>query len=224
MRIVFFGGSFDPPHRGHVVIAMAAADRLGLDEVLVAPTASQPLKRGRATAGYADRLAMVRLACAADPRLIPSELDAARADGRHNYTYDTLCALRDQPGAGTKLFCLLGADSFHSLKHWHRSAELLLLCDFVVATRPGYDLDDLHSRLPEGVAIGGRVDAGDVVEVKLVGAGCESMLYLMRDLEEDVSATVLREALADGNTEMSDAMLPPLVAEYIRDHGLYRHR
>jgi nicotinic acid mononucleotide adenylyltransferase len=59
-----------------------------------------------------------------------------------------------------------------------------------------------------------------VVEVKL-GA---STLYLLRDLEEDVSATVLREALADGDTAMSDAMLPPLVAEYIRDHGLYRHR
>lgn len=220
MRIAFFGGSFDPPHRGHVAIATAAADRLGLDEVLVAPTASQPLKRGRATAGYADRLALVRLACAADARLVPSELDAARADGRHNYTYDTLLALKGSLDAHTKLFCLLGADSFHTLKHWHRAAELLLLCDFVVATRPGYDLDDLHSRLPEGVAIAGRVDGGDVVEVKL-GA---STLYLLRDLEEDVSATVLREALADGDTAMSDAMLPPLVAEYIRDHGLYRHR
>ena len=227
MRIAFFGGSFDPPHCGHIAIAVAAADRLLLDRVLVAPVGSQPLKGGQSTASYADRLAMVRLACDADPRLEASDLDAPKPDGQHNYTYETLVGLKQQLAQSqpdAKLFCLLGADSFHTLGKWHRSKELMLLCDFIVAARPGHDLQELADRLPVGVEVVSQVEHAGMVEVHLRGDAGTSTLYLMLDLQEDVSATALREALADGDARSSGAMLPPDVAAYIRAHGLYLER
>jgi cytidyltransferase-like protein len=74
MRIAFFGGTFDPPHRGHIAIARAAIARLGLDQVLVAPVATQPLKGGSGHSSFADRLAMVRLAVTGEPGLVASDV------------------------------------------------------------------------------------------------------------------------------------------------------
>jgi nicotinate-nucleotide adenylyltransferase len=226
MRIAFFGGSFDPPHRGHVAIAKAAADRLALDRLLVAPVGRQPLKTGWSQSDYEDRFAMVSLAFAGDARFEASRLDAPLPDGQHNYTYDTLAGLKyivHKVHPDSQLFCLLGADSFHTLAHWHRSTELMLLCDWIVAARPGYSLDEIGKRLPAGVHIAGQTAQPDLVEVDLqADHGSRSTLYVLTDLEEDVSATGLRQALASGDTQASDAMLAPGVAAYIRRHGLYQ--
>jgi nicotinate-nucleotide adenylyltransferase len=221
MRIAFFGGSFDPPHLGHLAIARAAADRLALNQVLFAPVGSQPLKAGLALAGYPDRLAMVTLATSADPRFIPSTLDQPRPDGSHNYTYDTLAAFKASLGLATRhpenqLYCLLGADSFQTLHHWHRAADLLRLCDFIIAARPGYPLDRIDAGLPPGIAITGRPSP---TQFQLAGA---TTLHLLPDLDEDVSATALRQALAQGDTAASNPVLPPGVAAYIQTHHLYR--
>jgi nicotinate-nucleotide adenylyltransferase len=227
MRTAFFGGSFDPPHRGHVAIALAAADRLNLDRVLVAPVGRQPLKDGMAMAGYPDRLAMVALAFAADARCAASSLDAPKADGRYNYTYDTLAALKQtlqEQDRDARLFCLLGADSFHTLIHWHRAAELILLCDFAIATRPGYSLASVGSRLPENVRIAGRHDTPGCIDMQLqslADGASTSMLHILTDLQEDVSATALRNALASGDTAASGPMLAESVADYICEHRLY---
>ena len=227
MRTAFFGGSFDPPHRGHVAIATAAADRLALDHVMVVPVGRQPLKDGMAMASYADRLAMVGLAFAADPRCRASNIDAPKSDGRYNYTYDTLSALKQellQQDPDARLFFLLGADSFHTLSHWHRATELILLCDFAIATRPGYSLEEVSARLPENVHIGSRQNTPGCIELKLqsnTGDGSGSVLHILNDLEEDVSATALRSALASGDTAASDSMLAAGVAGYICQHHLY---
>jgi nicotinate-nucleotide adenylyltransferase len=226
MRIAFFGGSFDPPHRGHVAIAKAAADRLALDRLLVAPVGRQPLKTGWSQSDYEERFEMVSLAFAGDARFEASRLDAPLPDGQHNYTYDTLAGLKyivHKVHPDSQLFCLLGADSFHTLAHWHRSAELILLCDWIVAARPGYSLQEIESRLPTGVHASGQVTQHDLVEIGLeADNGLRSRLYVLTDLEEDVSATALRHALASGDAQASDAMLAPGVAAYIRRHGLYQ--
>ena len=94
MRIAFFGGSFDPPHRGHLAIARAAIERLALDTVWMAPVGVQPLKPGGFSTSFADRLAMVELAAAGDPRIVPSAIDAPRSDGQPNYTIDVLTAIK----------------------------------------------------------------------------------------------------------------------------------
>jgi nicotinate-nucleotide adenylyltransferase len=224
MRVALFGGSFDPPHRGHLAVATTAAERLRLDQVLVAPVGHQPLKEGLALAGYEDRLAMVELAFAGDPRCAASRIDAPTRSGTPNFTYDTLRALRRQIAASDRLFFLIGADSFHTLAHWYRAGELLLLCDFIVATRPGYPLREIGARLPAGVRVADERLAGELPEVRVESeteGGPSSTLFLLTDLAEDVSATGLRHALAAGDTARSAEMLAPGVLQYIREHELY---
>jgi nicotinate-nucleotide adenylyltransferase len=227
MRIAFFGGSFDPPHCGHIAIAQAAAQYLDLDSVLFAPVGAQPLKQQFHSADFEDRLAMVELAVANHPHFVVSLADAPRRDGQPNYTLRTLREMRQALAAQDELFCLIGADSFQSLKQWHGAEELLFACDFIVAGRPGFQLEDLHSLLPAGVSISGTP--------KLLAPGClivllesaslrRTHLYILPDLKEDISATEIREALsrtADGLGDDGHGVLPSAVVSYIQEHGLY---
>ncbi len=230
MRIAFFGGTFDPPHLGHIAIAEAARDRCELDAVWMAPVGSQPLKQGAASASFADRLAMVRLACEGHPGLEASELDAPlRADDHGpvpNYTYDTLLRLRAELPSAGELFCLLGADSFRMVQRWHRGPELLLLCDFIIAGRPGFPLSDLDAYLPPSIACEGPHVTTQRTEWLLRDrvSGDTSRLWLLPDLEYDISATAVRAALdcsAGGETQ---PVLAPSVARYACQHRLYQHQ
>jgi nicotinate-nucleotide adenylyltransferase len=221
MRIAFFGGTFDPPHCGHIAIAQAAIRRLALDQVLVAPVGTQPLKGGSAHSSFEDRLAMVRLAVAGEPGLTASSVDAPLTNGQPNYTFDTLQSLRGQLQPADELFCLLGADSFLTLGSWHRCAELLVFCDFIVAGRPGFSLEEINAALPKGVEnMSERREAGFTRFMLSGPLGQSSELFLLPDLDQDISATEIRAALAEGSTPQT--VLPPAVAEYIRSHGLYR--
>ena len=221
MRIAFFGGTFDPPHRGHIAIARAALTRLSLDQVLVAPVATQPLKGGAGHSSFRDRLAMVRLAVAAEPGLVASDLDAPLPGSRPNYTVDTLRRLRSYIQPDDELFCLLGADSFLTLNLWHQSAELILLCDFIIAGRPGFSLEQINAALPDGVRNTGEFREPGFIRFPLAGASGQAVnLFLLPDLDQDVSATEIRAALAEG--EEPQTVLAPSVASYIRAHGLYR--
>ncbi|HTD95872.1 MAG TPA: adenylyltransferase/cytidyltransferase family protein, partial [Edaphobacter sp.] len=110
MRVALFGGTFDPPHHGHLSLATAAADAFHLDTVLFTPSGRQPLKPEGTPTPFSDRLAMTTLACLPDTRFAASNLDTPRPDGAPNYTVDTLEALQHLlPSA--KLFNLVGADS-----------------------------------------------------------------------------------------------------------------
>ena len=221
MRIAFFGGTFDPPHCGHIAIARAAIRRLALDQVLVAPVGTQPLKAGLAHSSFEDRLALVRLAVAGEPGLVASSVDAPLANGQPNYTFDTLQRLHSQLQPTDTLFCLLGADSFLTLKSWHRCAELLVFCDFIVAGRPGFSLQDVHAALPEGVESSGeRREAGYTCLTLCGPLDQSSELFLLPDLDQDISATEIRAALAEGS--MPQTVMPSAVADYIRIHGLFR--
>lgn len=197
-RIALFGGTFDPPHRGHLAVARAAADAFALHRVLFAPAGRQPLKPAAGGASFRDRLAMVQLACQTDLRFEPSEIDAPHADGAPNYTSDTLAALREQhPGA--ELFAVAGADSFLTLRQWHRPDRLLELAEWIVVSRPGSPLDDLAAL---------KLSPEQRVRV-----------HLVETVHEDVSATELRHRLAAG--ERCTDWIPEAVAAYITEHRLY---
>ncbi len=221
MRIAFFGGTFDPPHCGHLAIARAAVTRLALDEVLVAPVGTQPLKGGSAQSSFEDRLAMVRLAVEGVPGLTASSVDAPLPGGQPNYTFDTLQSLRHHLQPTDKLFFLLGADSFLTLRSWHRCSELLFFCDFIVAGRPGFSLEQINGALPKGVVNTGEHREAGITRFTLAGpSGQSAGLFVLPDLDQDISATEIRAALAEGSEPQT--VLPPAVAEYIRSHGLYR--
>jgi nicotinate-nucleotide adenylyltransferase len=230
MRIALFGGSFDPPHSGHIGIAMAAVERLHLDRVLMAPVGRQPLKRDQTHSPYEDRLVMVQLACAGHPPLAASAIDAPRMDGRYNYTCDTLQHLHETLPPGDELFCLVGADSLQTLHHWHRAADALMLAQWIVAARPGFTLDALEALLPDGVHAGKIPERDEgwlrVPLTRAVPSGPQQgvqqgTLYLLPDLHYEISATELRAALADHSAGIPQRVLDPSVAEYAREHLLY---
>ncbi len=134
MRIGVFGGSFDPIHQGHLIVAAAAADRLGLDRVLFVPARVQPFKGGRHGAGVEDRAAMVAVALAADRRFALDRRELSRQGP--SYTVDTLRELQAEHPADA-LFLLIGADAARELPGWHDAARLPRLARIVVLTRPG---------------------------------------------------------------------------------------
>jgi nicotinate-nucleotide adenylyltransferase len=199
MRIALFGGTFDPPHRGHLAIATAAADAFELDEVLFAPAGRQPLKPHGTAAPFADRLAMLSLACLPDPRFGVSSLDAPHPDGTSNYTIQTLTALHQLLPEDT-LFNLVGADSFLSLPHWREPGNLLELAEWIVVSRPGSSLDDLSPL--------------DLTPHQ------QTRVHLLQTVHEDVSSTHLRHRLEAGDPCRD--LIPASVSDYIVTHHLYR--
>jgi nicotinate-nucleotide adenylyltransferase len=221
MRIAFFGGSFDPPHRGHLAIAEAAANRLSLDRVLLAPVGLQPLKTAHSSASFAHRLAMVRLAVNQNERLVASEADAPLPGGEPNYTFDTLVRLRRTLSAADTLFLLVGADSMRTLPKWRRSSDLLLFCNLILAGRPGFPRDRIPFLLPPGLGCRPATPENGVSRLELTGdCARRSTIYLLPELSEPVSGTeVRRELAADGKLA---GLLAPPVLNYITVHRLYR--
>jgi nicotinate-nucleotide adenylyltransferase len=233
-RVAFFGGSFDPPHLGHLAVARAARAALGLDSVLFAPVGAQPLKPRGSTASFAHRLAMTRLAIDAEAGFAVSLADAPKPAGAPNYTLETLLKLRRELPPGSHLFCLMGADSFAGLPRWHGAAEIPFAASLIVASRPSESLrqlDDLRARLPEGLAIEAAAEAG------LAAPGIELRSYLLRNpagdctpfyllpgLQIDISASQIRDQVrtAEGSRLQGDNLLPEAVSAYIHAHRLYR--
>jgi nicotinate-nucleotide adenylyltransferase len=230
-RVAFFGGSFDPPHLGHLAVARAAQAALGLDTVLFAPVGAQPLKPQGLTATFAQRLAMTRLAIANEPGFALSLADAPKSSGAPNYTLETLLTLRAELPPEGALFCLMGADSFAALRRWHRAAEIPFVAPLIVASRPGERLDDLRAALPDGLAVVSLPQPGQPTEeIKLRRcilrnpAGELVPLYLLPGLQIEISASEIRElarASAAGPASEQE-LLPAPVSEYIRAHHLYR--
>ncbi|MDN4478374.1 nicotinate-nucleotide adenylyltransferase [Demequina lignilytica] len=137
-RIGVLGGTFDPVHLGHLAAASEVCDRLGLDRVLLVPTAAQPFKVDEPAAPSAHRLAMCELAASGDPRLGVSTVDLDR--GGVTYTVDTLADLHAlHPDA--ELFFITGADALARLDEWKDADKLLESATFVGVTRPGHALD-----------------------------------------------------------------------------------
>ena len=230
-RVAFFGGSFDPPHLGHLAVARAAREALQLDRVLFAPVGAQPLKPRGSTADFSDRAAMTELAVAGERGFEVSLVDAPRADGQPNFTLETLRLLRAGLPPGGCLFCLMGADSFTSLRHWHGAAEIPFVASLIVASRPGQMLDDLAGFLPEGISLEpapapDSASGAETIEVQSYGlrsaAGLVSGFYLLRGLDVEISASEIRDQVrsAEGAAE-ARAAIPAPVADYIRAHGLY---
>lgn len=229
-RIAFFGGSFDPPHLGHIGIARAAQDLLQLDTVLFAPVGTQPLKPLGATASFEDRLAMTELAIHGLPQFVVSLADAPDPSGEPNYTIDTLHRLEAQ-FPSSQLFTLMGADSFLSLRRWYRGAEIPFVAPLIVASRPGQRLEDMAAILPEGLAIQEGSDTEDArpdssLRVYAIRnqAGRSAPFYLLPELEIEISASEIRREAGEAPERLcaDHRVLSAEVCDYIRAHELYR--
>ncbi len=209
-RIGFFGGTFDPVHRGHIAIASQAAEELRLDQVLFIPAADPPHKR-KTWANYGQRVAMLEAALADHSRfgisLIEAELPAP------SYTVDTLMELRKRLAG--QFYFILGADSLLDIHLWHRFQDLLKLTKFIVISRPGIPLAAMRKameRLPGPFL----PDATGMRWLRVDGA---EFILLINRLKEDISSSAIREQLRQGEkTELLDRR----VMGYIERERLYQ--
>jgi nicotinate-nucleotide adenylyltransferase len=229
-RVAFFGGSFDPPHLGHIGIARAAQVALQLDTVLFAPVGSQPLKPFGSTASFEDRVAMTELAIRDLPNFAISFADVPDPSGEPNYTIDTLHRLQAQ-FASAQLFTLVGADSFLTLRRWYRGGEIPFVAPLIVASRPGQRLEDLAGILPDGLTIHEEETEQGLNKESLLKvftlknpAGVTTPFYLLPGLEIEISASEIRENVSAALDRLCAGhdLLPDAVCDYIATHGLYR--
>lgn len=193
-EIGLLGGSFDPVHRAHIALALAALDTLALDHVELLP-AAQPWQRSTLNASPEHRLRMLELACRDEPGLQVNPLELERAGP--TYTLDTLRALPQGP----RYTWIMGADQLVNFCTWHDWREIIRLVRLAVAQRPGTPLTTppaLAEALPAGT------------------------LQLIPFTARNISATSIRRSLAAGRP--ADDMLDPRVLDYIHVHQLYRHR
>lgn len=200
MRLGIFGGSFDPVHNAHVELARSAQRQVGLDEVWFTPAAVQPLKHRGPHATDDQRLAMLELATADEPRWRICRLEIDR--GGMSYTVDTLRAIHaERPG--DELYFLLGADALGDVASWREPAEILRLATLLVAHRAGGLAPDVSSVE--------RAMRGD--------APCHTP-QLVDMPAMDTSSSEIRRRLTTGQS--IDGLVPPAVAEYIAEQSLYR--
>lgn len=200
MRIGVFGGTFDPPHVGHLLVASDALEQLGLDRLVFVPAATQPLK-GTARTPPEERLALVRRLLGEDPRFLVDPIEIDR--GGLSYTVDTLHVLGARwPGAD--LYLLAGADVLATFHQWRAPERIRELATLVVLTR---------------AADGARGGAGSVPFATPPGFPGGAPVFLPTR-RVDVSSTEVRARLAAGRSIRG--FVPESVADHIRSAGLYR--
>ena len=197
MRLGVLGGTFDPVHTGHLVLAEQAREQLRLDRVLWVPAGDPWRKAGEPVSPAEDRLVMVRLAIEGNDGFEVSTTELDRAGP--TYTLDTLQQLRGEYAA-EELFFLLGLDALADLPNWHKPAELIRLALLGVARR-----GDERPRLAE-------------LERQL--PGLEERVRWVEMPRLDISGTELRRRASEGRSLRY--LVPPAVASYVREHGLYR--
>jgi nicotinate-nucleotide adenylyltransferase len=204
-RVGILGGTFDPVHYGHLVIAEQVREALALDRVLFVPAARPPHKLDEPLTPAADRVAMVALAIAGNPAFVMSEIELVR-DGP-SYTVDTLTELADEAarqGVARDLYFILSVEALAGIATWHESARLFELARLAVVPRPGDPLPDesrLREMLPGGALWLSRVECVETVPLAH-------------------SASDVRERAAAGRSIRY--LVPPAVEAYIREHRLYR--
>jgi len=194
MRIGILGGTFDPPHIGHLEFARAARESLQLDEVLLLPAHRNPLKKAL-SAPAKDRLEMVRRMVAGEPNMAASDIEISR--GGPSYMVETLMELQMvKPG---DYWLLLGADAMKTFPEWKNPDKIVKLCRLGVALRPPMPESEVMVRLSPEMR-----ERVDIVPMKLI----------------EVSSTDVRDRLSKRSSVVAP-FVPPVVLSYIKQNHLY---
>jgi nicotinate-nucleotide adenylyltransferase len=196
-RVAILGGTFDPIHLGHLILAEEARDQLALSAVYFVPAGNPPHKQDRRLAPAEERLALINLAIADNPAFHASRVDVDRP-GPH-YTIDMVHIFQHQLPPGGQLFFLMGYDSLAELPTWHQPAQLVSACHLVALTRHNVPLD------------------WAALEAALPGISQRVTLLDMPELE--ISSHDVQQRLRSGRSIRY--LVPDAACSYIRQHGLY---
>ncbi len=200
-RIGLYGGSFDPIHCGHLIVAREIGECLNLARVIFLPSARPPHKGEGDLAAPEHRSAMVELAIKEEPLFEFSDFDLDREGP--SYTVETIAAFRRKFGPSSVLHWIIGADSLDDLTTWHQASDLVDACTIVTAARPGWetvDWEKLQAALGEARVT--KLRAGAVATPAI-----------------EISSTDIRCRVHEGKSIRF--MVPDCVRAYIEEHGLY---
>lgn len=205
MKIGIFGGSFDPVHYGHLLLAQQCLETAGLDRVLFVPAAQSPLKPEAPRAESKARLEMLQLAIADHPQFSISTVELDR--GEISYTFDTLEALKIE-FQNEQLFLMIGIDSLLDFAKWHRPADILKLASLLVVQRPGIDSTKIELAWQ---TLNTFLDDDTLAATRNHAVATQSF---------DFSSTELRQRVQEGRSVRYRT--PRAVEKYIETQGLYR--
>jgi nicotinate-nucleotide adenylyltransferase len=191
MRIAIFGGTFNPIHKGHILLARQAKKSQKLDKIIFVPAYIPPHKKSKGIISADKRFRMIQLALSGKPYLDVSRYEIDRK--KKVYSIETIRHFRRVFPKDTRLFFLIGADSLKGLNQWKDLKKLFNLCEFVVFSRPGFNLSGF--RLKPDIK---------TVEINAL----------------DISSTVIRQRIKKGKS--ISGLVPKPVADYIRRKGLYK--
>jgi nicotinate-nucleotide adenylyltransferase len=203
-RVLLFGGTFDPPHHGHLIPARAAAELLGIDRVILLPTRHPPHKPLDELTPADERVEMCRLAVDGEPGFEVSEYELSAETP--NYTIRTVRHFQETLGADVHLYWLLGVDNLNELADWHQPQELASACTLVTTRRPGIPAQDLAElRRFLRAELVDRIER-HMLETPLIG----------------ISARAIRQRVRAGLSVRY--LIPDPVRAFIDSRGLYRDK
>ena len=216
-RIGILGGTFDPIHTGHVALASAAQEHLGLTRMIVIPSHIPPHRRPPLASSF-HRFAMVALAVVGRSSWQSSDVELR--SNRPSYTTDTIRSFHDQGYQAGELFFIIGADAFTEIATWRDYPNILDRAHFAVVSRPGYPVDDAAAQLPLLAARMRRAPFDEGFDRALDQSSSSTPLIILIDAPTpDVSATDIRQRCAEGAPIAS--LVDPRVQQHIEQHGLY---
>lgn len=198
-KVGILGGTFNPIHNGHMLLAEKALKEFGLDYILFVPTGLPPHKSTKDLASKSHRLKMVALAIKGNKRYKLSRIEINR--NGYSYAIDTFSKLKKRLGQRTKLFYVMGLDSINSILSWKKPLELFKMCEFIVATRPGSKIRTFK-RLVKFPPLAMNKDKIFVIEVK-----------------KAVSSTEIRNRLRNGKSVSK--LVRPEVEKYLLENSIY---
>jgi len=209
-----FGGSFDPPHFGHIKSALGLIERFDFEQIRFIPCQLSPLK-DTVHASADHRWQMLSLVCHSHEKLIADDRELKRK--APSYTIDTLLELREELGTKQSLVLIVGVDAFFSFCKWHRYAEILTLCHIMLIKRPGYSL---HEYPEESGCEKEYYDLNNTDDFKILANTPSGKIYLSNLIEIDVSSTEIRKIISEG--QQPKYLLPGNVWNYIHRNKLYK--
>lgn len=199
-RIGISGGTFDPIHYGHLIIAEDVREKFKLDKVIFIPTGAPPHKDNTKVSDPEHRYNMVCAAISTNPHFEASRIEIERPG--YTYTIDTLIELRQLLGANSRLFFITGADVIPELLTWKKYEQVFELCEFIAVLRPGYTREEF------------------INEVKYLKKTYKAVIHIVEAPLIGISSTTIRERVKEHRT--IKYLVPEEVEKYIYDTGLYQ--
>lgn len=199
-RIGILGGTFDPVHYGHLIMAELARENFALDKVLFIPSGNPPHKSSIKVTQAEQRYAMVCKAIESNGFFEPRRTEIDRTG--YTYTVDTLKQLKQFNGEENELYFVIGADVVFDLLNWRSAEEVFQLCRFIAVLRPGYENDSFHR------------------QVEYLLKTHSAVIYTMTMPQLEISSTMIREKVEQGKS--IKYLVPDSVEEYIIREGLYK--